>query len=342
MRCPHCGFEIEGEAAHCPNCGKAPGKSKRDRKYDGRPESIAAARETAEPTVTQPPKREQPKPEVQQGDTQVFTPESRPTQPPIIQPKSQRNSSYQQLQNNWQGIQPSRESQLTHIKQSRKKKRIDPVWIGIACIVVFVMIVAIIINNRKNNMLDYSAAKTETSISETSESTASPQPPLLVQNDGEESTSVQETTEDTSTEDEETNDTDGEGVPVEEVNIVNALPVGTWETYDESLRITVKPNTAVSWTQGGNTYVPDWETSYVAQWILSEEDESDHYVEFELENYPVKYYTQYDFFLYSKEGDKNIGWAIYREHDVAPEDITEIGIYNYDAEQFEVLYRVSD
>ena len=114
MKCPHCGFEFE-EQAHCPNCGKAPGKPGHSKMYY----EESAVTQTAE------------QPEVRQGDTQVFTPESRPTQPTVIeQPVNQPEQAAAVQEHSApeppitvQEQKPQTEPPKTPEKSAKKKKK---------------------------------------------------------------------------------------------------------------------------------------------------------------------------------------------------------------------------
>ena len=112
MTCPHCGFVFEG-TAHCPNCGKAPGKPGRDKTYYKEPQK------PAQPSA----------PEVKQGDTQVFTRESRPKQPPVVQ------------------VPTVQEKQKTDYAVSKynKKRKISKTQIFIIVVLAFVIFMAVAI-----------------------------------------------------------------------------------------------------------------------------------------------------------------------------------------------------
>ena len=139
MKCPHCGFVFEG-TAHCPNCGKAPGKPGRDKAY---------YKEKTPQKPVQPSE-----PEVKQGDTQVFTRKSRPKRPPVVQQPqvySQQLTPSQQLYN-------APQTQQFQTKQSRPaqntaKKQDKTVLIGVLCMIAIILIgvaAALIIINSQN------------------------------------------------------------------------------------------------------------------------------------------------------------------------------------------------
>ena len=198
MRCPHCGFEFE-EASHCPNCGRAPGKPGRNKTYYKEPK-----KEPQKPAQTS-------EPEVQQGDTQVFTRESRPKQPPVVQvPTVQQQPAPQTA--NWQTRQQTKST------PSKPKKKIDPVWIGVACIVIVVIGVAVALSvTREERLYRTTFASSE-----------------------EEATVLD----------------DGTKV-YDDIKVIDVIPAGTWKTEDKSLKITIDSDNSVSWVRIERYYTPD-------------------------------------------------------------------------------------
>lgn len=132
---------------------------------------------------------------------------------------------------------------------------------------------------------------------------------------------------------------DGEAV-FESCYLTEVIPAGSWRTEDGSLMITVSDDDEhLTWMRNGSMYTSEYtDASY---WNLNADNVEDYYTDYELETYPLERYTQYSLIADSKkQGDDGIDWAVYRENDVEPEDVTSIDIYDYDTSEYKTLQRI--